>query len=71
MTIVFCREHSGLGWHHFNRYIGNFIDCLRTKQQPNLNAEAGYHVMLTIALGIKAYHDNRVCMFDPARQELI
>ncbi len=49
----------------------NFIQCMRSRKLPHLNAEAGYRVMTTIGLAIEAYRENRVKLFDPEKQEVL
>ncbi len=52
-------------------HLENFLHCIRTRETPNLDAQAGYRVMTTIALSIKAYRENKVCLFDPQKERLI
>jgi len=51
-------------------HMDNFIECVRTRKAPNCDAELGYRTMTAIALGILAYRQNRVMVFDPSRQRL-
>jgi cobalamin biosynthesis protein CobD/CbiB len=51
--------------------MDNFIECVRTRKAPNCDAELGYRTMTAIALGILAYRQNRVMVFDPSRQRLL
>ncbi len=48
-----------------------WLDCIRTRKQPTLDTEAGYKVMVTIALSVLSYRQNKVMLFDPEKEELI
>lgn len=52
-------------------HMENFLECVRSRAECNLNARDGYKVMVPIALSIKAYRENKVMLFDPEREELI
>jgi predicted dehydrogenase len=52
-------------------HMTNWLECLRSRQQPHLDAQAGYRVMVAIALGVMSYRQGRMIHFDPARQEVV
>ncbi|MCX6358193.1 MAG: Gfo/Idh/MocA family oxidoreductase [Armatimonadetes bacterium] len=60
------RVASKYNWDH----IGNWVDCLRSRQQPTLNADRAYRVMVPIALSVLSYRSGRAMLFDPEKQEL-
>ena len=45
-------------------HIQNFFDCIRTRQQPVLDAEYGYKIMVAIGLGVEAYREGRQMTWD-------
>lgn len=49
----------------------NFIECMRSRALPHLNAEAGYRVMTTIGLAVDGFRQNRVMRFDPEAEEVV
>jgi predicted dehydrogenase len=54
-----------------SEHMLNFIECMRSRGKPHLDAEAGYRVMTTIGLSVEAYREGRTKRFDPAREETI
>jgi predicted dehydrogenase len=60
------RVASKYNWDH----IGNWVDCLRSRQQPTLNADRAYRVMVPIALSVLSYRSGRAILFDPDKQEI-
>jgi hypothetical protein len=49
----------------------NFFDCMRTRKQPNLNADFGYRAMVAIGMGVEAYRESRQLAFDPATERIV
>jgi len=49
-------------------HMDNFLECVRSRKQPHLDAEAGCRVMVAIALGVDSYRKERVMKFDPEKQ---
>jgi len=49
-------------------HMENFLDCIRTREQPSLNADLAYQVMVPIALSVRAYRESRTLLFDPKTQ---
>jgi predicted dehydrogenase len=49
----------------------NFLDCVRTRDQPRLHAEFGYQVMTAIKLGVDSYRQGRVMAFDPVKEAVL
>ena len=52
-------------------HMANFLECVRTRQQPHLNAERGYRVTVPIALSVLSFREKRVKRFDPDAQTLV
>ena len=51
-------------------HMDNFLDSVRTRQAPHLDAETGYRAMAAIGMGVTAYRRNEVLFFD-AKQERV
>jgi len=52
-------------------HMKNFLECVRSRKECNLNATAGYKVMVAIGLSVKAYRENKVMLFDPEKEQVI
>ncbi len=48
-------------------HMDNFLECVRSRQQPNLPAQLGYEAMAAIGMGVQAYRQNEVLFFDRNR----
>ena len=51
-------------------HMTNFLDCVRSRKTPHLDADTGYKIMTAIDLGVRAYRENKVMEFDPERERL-
>ena len=51
-------------------HMDNFLDCVRSRQEPNLPARLGYQAMAAIAMGVQAYRDSEVLFFDRRREKI-
>src|SRR5687768_9627757 len=51
-------------------HMDNFLDCVRSRQQPNLPAQLGYQAMAAIGMGVQAYRRNEVLFFDRRREKV-
>ena len=52
-------------------HMENFFDCVRSRQQPHLDAEFGYRAMVAIGLGVEAYRESRQMAFDPLTEQVL
>jgi predicted dehydrogenase len=52
-------------------HMQNFLECVRSRKECNLDAQTGYKVMVPIALSVKAYRENKVMLFDPEKETVI
>jgi predicted dehydrogenase len=46
-------------------HVDNFLQCVRSRQQPNCPADLGYKVMATIDLSVRSYREGATFYFDP------
>jgi predicted dehydrogenase len=51
-------------------HMDNFLECVRSRQEPNLPARLGYQAMAAIAMGVQAYRQHEVLFFDRRRQKV-
>ena len=51
-------------------HMDNFLECVRSRQEPNLPAKLGYQAMAAIAMGVQAYRDHDVLFFDKRRERI-
>nr|MBA3442954.1 Gfo/Idh/MocA family oxidoreductase [Pyrinomonadaceae bacterium] len=50
-------------------HMDNFLDSVRSRQDPNLPAELGYKAMAAIRMGVDSYRKQDVMYFDAKRQK--
>ena len=51
-------------------HMDNFLDCVRSRKEPNLPARLGYQAMAAIAMGVQAYRESEVLFFDRKRERI-
>ena len=51
-------------------HMDNFLESVRTRQPPNLDADTGYRAMAAIGMGVAAYRRHQVLFFDGARERV-
>ncbi len=49
----------------------NFFESMRSRKQPNLDADFGYKVMVAIGLGVEAYRESRQINFDAMTERVV
>jgi hypothetical protein len=50
--------------------MGDFFSCMRTREQPALNAFVAYQVMCTIGMSVESYRKGRHLYFDKERERV-
>ncbi len=48
----------------------NFIDCMRSREQPVLHGQVAYKTMVTIAMSVESYRSGKMLYFDPIKQKV-
>jgi predicted dehydrogenase len=48
-------------------HMGNFLDCMRSRQKPTLNVEIGAHAQVLISLAVQSYRQGKTMYYDEAR----
>ena len=51
-------------------HMDNFLECVRSRKEPNLPAQLGYQAMAAIAMGVQSYRDQEVLFFDSRRERI-
>jgi predicted dehydrogenase len=60
------------GWYEDDfKHVDNFLDCVRSRQQPNCHADLGYKVSVTIDLSVRSYRNGKVYYFDAEREQVV
>ncbi len=52
-------------------HMDNFLDCVRSRQEPNLGAELGYKVMAAIRMGVDAYRQQTTIRWDARKEKAL
>ena len=52
------------------KHFDNFFDCVRSRQQPNCNADVGFRVLVATDLSVRSYRNGKMYYFD-AEQEKV
>ncbi len=45
-------------------HIGNFLECMRTRQKPTLDVETAGHAQVVITMAVQSYRQGKVLYFD-------
>ena len=51
-------------------HMDNFLDCVRSRKAPNLDADTGYRAMAAIGMGVSAFRRGEVLFFDAKRERV-
>jgi predicted dehydrogenase len=52
------------------KHVDNFLDCVRSRQQPNCPVDLAYKVSVTVGLSVLSYRNGKVYYFDPVREQV-
>ncbi|MEK7404676.1 MAG: Gfo/Idh/MocA family oxidoreductase [Acidobacteriota bacterium] len=52
-------------------HMENFLECVRTRQQPNANAGDGYRATAVIELAQRSYREQKMMVFDPRTMKVV
>ena len=62
---------EGVGNEGDLKHFDNFLDCVRSRQQPNCNADLGYKTMTSIGLSVKSYREGKMFYFDAKNEKVM
>lgn len=51
-------------------HVDNFIECVRSRKQPNCPAELGYKTVATIDLSVRSYREGKVYRYDGTKEQV-
>jgi len=57
--------------YNWGDHMSNWLKCIRTREQPTLNAQRAYITQIPISLSVIAFRENRVVFFDPVKEEVV
>lgn len=52
-------------------HMTNWLDCIKTRNLPALDAETAYRAMAGIKMGVEAYRQDKVIYWDGAREQYV
>jgi predicted dehydrogenase len=52
-------------------HIGNFLQCMRTREKPHLDVETAAHAQVLISLAVDSYRDGRVKYWDEEKWKAV
>jgi predicted dehydrogenase len=52
-------------------HVGNFLSCMRSRQQPTLNVETGARAQVLITMAVNSYREGRVLYFDEKNWKVV
>lgn len=55
---------TGVGNQGDQKHVDNFLDCVRSRHQPNCPADLGYKIMTHIGLSVRSYREGKMFHFD-------
>ena len=61
---------DGVGNEGDLKHVDNFLDCVRTRQQPNCNADTGYKTLVATDLSVRSYRNGKMYYFDPQQERV-
>ena len=51
--------------------MANFLECMRTRKKPRLDADTGYRAQVTISMAVQSYREGKVLYFDPEKEVVV
>jgi predicted dehydrogenase len=52
-------------------HIANFLDCVRTRQQPTLNVEVAMRAQVTISMAVESYRKGQILYWDEKAMKVV
>ena len=53
------------------KHVNNFLDCMRSREQPTLNVETGARAQVLITMAVHAYREGKVLYFDEKKWKIV
>jgi predicted dehydrogenase len=64
-------ELAGNGTARPTAHFQNFVDCIRSGQEPNCPFELGYRVSIACRMAVESYHQGRTVRWDKDREAIV
>lgn len=52
-------------------HIGNFLDCMRSREKPVLDVDTALHAQVTISMAVQSYREGRVLYWDEKAMKVV
>ena len=52
-------------------HMQNFMDCIRSGQEPNCPVELGFRVAIPCRMAVESYRQGRIMRWDPVKEEIV
>jgi predicted dehydrogenase len=52
-------------------HMQNFLQCIKTREKPNLDADTGYHAQVVITMGVQSFREGKVLFWDPKTESVV
>ncbi len=52
------------------KHVGNFLECMHTRQKPTLDVDTALHAQVTISMAVQSYREGRILYWDPAASKV-
>ena len=52
-------------------HMQNFLDCMRTGDQPNCPFDLGFRVSIACRMAVESYRQQRTVRWDAAKEEIV
>jgi len=52
-------------------HMANFLECIKTRKKPNLDADTGYHAQVVITMGVQSFREGKVLFWDPRAEKVV
>jgi predicted dehydrogenase len=59
---------DGVGNEGDLKHVDNFLDCVRTRQQPNCHADLAYRTLIATDLSVRSYRNGKMYYFDAEKE---
>ncbi len=62
---------DGVGNEGDLKHVDNFLACVRTRQQPNCNADLGFRTLVATDLSVRSYRNGKMYHFDAGKEVVV
>jgi predicted dehydrogenase len=52
-------------------HVGNFLNCMRTREKPTLDVDTALHAQVTISMSVQSYREGRVLYWDEKTMKVV